>query len=89
MRESFTETANTEYNLFTNNCATAVQEAMIKADVPISESKTTPITTPTTTQIGLVNVTIGYKIEYNISFIPTFAFKSIMKYNPNGQHIEK
>lgn len=40
-------------------------------------------------QIGLVNVAIGYKIEYKISIYPIVAFKSIMESNPNGEHIQK
>lgn len=89
MRESFTETAKTEYNILSNNCATAVQEAMTKAGIPVSEPKATPITAPTSTQIGLVNVAIGYKIEYKISIYPIVAFKSIVESNPNGEHIQK
>lgn len=37
MRETFTQIANTDYNLVSNNCATVVQKTLIEAGLPVSD----------------------------------------------------
>ncbi len=89
MRESFTKTAKTEYNLFTNNCATAVQKAMVDAGIPVSKPTMVPSYIPIPTSFGLVNVLNGYKMKCDFNIVPSNAFESIMKWNSNGSYIQK
>jgi len=90
MRESFSETAETEYDLFNNNCATAVQRAMLDAGIPVSENSIVPTFIPMSTPFGIVDVCNGYKINYDkMKVIPKSAFQSIMKYNPTGAYLQK
>ena len=89
MRNSFSKTAETEYNLFTNNCATAVQKAMVDAGIPVSEPTWVPSSLPMSTPFGIVEVTNGPKMQCEFKVIPTFAFKSIIKFNPGGQLLHK
>lgn len=89
MRNSFTKTAKTEYNLFNNNCATAVQKAMVEAGIPVSEPTMIPSYTPMSTPFGLVNVFNGYQMKCDLKMMPSSAFKSIMQWNPNGSYLQK
>ena len=89
MRNSFTKIAKTTYNLFTNNCATAVQKTMIDAGIPVSEPKYVPSYIPMSTSLGLVEVFNGYKMECHMHFLPSVAFKSIIKWNPGGKYLKK
>lgn len=89
MRNSFTKIAETEYNLFTNNCATAVQKVMIEAGIPVSKPTMEPVTIPMPSSVGLVDVFNGYQMKCDIKMIPTIAFKSIMNWNPAGKYIHK
>lgn len=84
MRNSFSKTAKTEYNLFNNNCATAVQKAMVEAGIPVSDSTMVPSFIPMSTPFGIVDVLNGYKLECDIKMIPSSAFQSIMESNPSG-----
>lgn len=77
MRNSFSKTAKTEYNLFNNNCATAVQKAMIEAGIPVSEPTMVPSYIPMTTPFGIVDVFNGYQMKYDIKMMPSSAFQSI------------
>lgn len=89
MRNSFSKTAKTEYNLFKNNCATAVQKAMIDAGIPVSEPIMIPSCIPMPTPFGIVDVFNGYKMKCDVSIVPSSAFQSIMKWNPKGSYIHK
>lgn len=89
MRNSFSKTAKTEYNLFNNNCATAVQKAMVDAGIPVSEPAIVPSYIPMPTQFGVVDVFNGYQMKCDFNIVPTSAFKSIMHWNPAGQYIQK
>ena len=89
MRNSFSKTAETEYNLFTNNCATAVQKAMVDAGIPVSEPTWVPSSLPLSTPFGIVEVSNGPKMQCEFKVVPTFAFKSIIKFNPGGQLLHK
>ena len=63
MRNSFSKTAKTEYNIRTNNCATAVQKAMVEAGIPVSEPTMVPVNIPITTPFGIIDVFNGYKMK--------------------------
>ena len=89
MRNSFSKTAKTEYNLFNNNCATAVQKAMIDAGIPVSEPTMIPSYIPMPTPFGIVDVFYGYKMKCVVNIVPSSAFQSIMKWNPKGSYIHK
>ncbi|MEZ3520116.1 MAG: hypothetical protein K1V78_01255 [Muribaculaceae bacterium] len=89
MRNSFSKTAETEYNLFDNNCATAVQKAMIDAGIPVSEPTMIPSFIPVQTPFGIIEVFNGYQMNCDINIMPSSAFKSIKKWNPNGNYIQK
>lgn len=89
MRNSFSKTAKTEYDLFNNNCATAVQKAMVDAGIPVSEPTMVPSKIPMTTPFGIVDVFNGYQMKCNIQMIPSSAFQSIIEFNPTGQLLHK
>lgn len=89
MRNDFTKIANTKYNIFNNNCATAVQKVMIDAGIPVSKPTMEPVTIPMPTPGGLVDVFNGYQMKCDIKMIPSSAFKSIMNWNPAGRYIHK
>lgn len=89
MRNDFTKIANTEYNLFNNNCATAVQKVMINAGIPVSKPTVEPTTIPIPTPGGLVDVFNGYQMKCDIKILPSSAFNSIMNWNPTGRYIHK
>lgn len=89
IRNSFTKTAKTEYNLFNNNCATAVQKAMVEAGIPVSEPMMVPSYIPMPTPFGVIDVLNGYQMKCSFYIVPSFAFKSIMHWNPNGQYLHK
>ena len=89
MRNDFTKIAETEYNLFNNNCATAVQKVIIDAGIPVSKPTIGPVTIPMPTPGGLVDVFNGYQMKCDIKMIPISAFKSIMNWNPVGRYIHK
>ena len=89
MRNDFTKIANTEYNLFNNNCATAVQKVMVNAGIPVSKPTMVPTTIPLPTPGGLVDVFNGYQMKCDIKILPSSAFKSIMNWNPSGRYIHK
>ena len=89
MRNSFSKTANTDYNLINNNCATAVQKAMVEAGIPVSEPTMVPSYIPMTTPFGIVDVFNGYQMKCDIKILPSSAFQSIIKYNPSGQLLHK
>ena len=90
MRDTFTEISKTSYNLLNNNCATGVQEVMLKAGLAIS-GESQPVYTPMTTTMGLINVVTDFKISVTnqINTIPSTAFKAIMNVNPNGTYYHK
>lgn len=89
MRNGFSKIAKTEYNLFNNNCTTAVQQVMIDAGIPVSKPTMEPTTIPMPTPTGLVDVFNGYKMKCEINILPIAAFKSIMNWNPTGRYIHK
>lgn len=89
MRNSFSKTAETEYDLFNNNCATAVQKAMVEAGIPVSEPTMVPSYIPMSTQIGVVDVFNGYQMKCDIKMMPSSAFQSIVKFNPSGKLLHK
>ncbi len=89
MRNSFSKTAKTEYDFITNNCATAVQKAMIDADIPVSEPTIVPNYIPMSTPFGIVDVLNGCKMKCDFNIVPSSAFQSIMKWNPKGSYIHK
>lgn len=89
MRNSFSKTAKSEYDLIDNNCATAVQKAMVEAGIPVSEPKLVPSYIPMPTPFGIVDVFNGYQMKCNFYTLPSSAFQSIMKWNPSGNYIQK
>lgn len=90
MRENFTKIANTTYKPITNNCAIAVQQVMIDAGISVSKPNIVPTSTiPMQTPFGMINVINGYQIKYDMHFLPSSAFKSIMEWNPGGQYLHK
>ena len=89
MRNSFSKTAKSEYDLIDNNCATAVQKAMVEAGIPVSEPKILPSYIPMSTPFGLVDVFNGYKLKCDFNIVPSSAFQSIMKWNPTGVYFHK
>ena len=89
MRDSFAKIANTKYNLVNNNCATAVQQVMIDAVIPVSEPTMEPTTIPMSTPFGLVDVFNGYKMKCDMSIIPQIAFESIMEWNRGGEYLHR
>lgn len=89
MRNSFSKTAKSEYNLLNNNCATAVQKAMVEAAIPVSEPTIVTSYTPMSTPFGIVDVFNGYKMNCDFNIVPGSAFKSIMHWNPTGQYVHK
>lgn len=89
MRDSFVKKSKTSYNLFFNNCATAVQQALLDAGIPISEPTRVPYTQVVSTPFGLIEVYQGEKIDYDMYIIPSRAYKSIQLMNPDGVLIRK
>lgn len=89
MRDSFSKTAETEYNLLNNNCATAVQKAMIDAGIPVSKPTMEPSYIPLSTPFGPIDVFNGYQMKCDLNIVPSLAFKSIMNWNPSGTYIQK
>lgn len=89
MRNSFSKTAKSEYDLIDNNCATAVQKAMVDAGIPVSEPKIVPSYPPMSTPFGIVDVVNGYQMKCDFNIVPSLAFKSIMQWNPSGTYIQK
>ncbi|MCM1519831.1 MAG: hypothetical protein NC098_03520 [Lachnoclostridium sp.] len=89
IRNSFSGTAQTSYNPATNNCTTAVQNALIKAGIPVSEPTFKPSFKPTPSSYGIIDVFDGYKIECRTTMWPSIAFESIMQWNPSGTYLHK
>ena len=89
MRNNFIKIAKKEYNLFNNNCATAVQQVMIDAGIPVSKPIMVPTTMPMSTPFGLIDVFNGYQMKCDINILPSSAFQSIIKWNPTGQLLHK
>lgn len=89
MRNSFSKTAKSEYDLFNNNCAMAVQNAMLDAGIPVSENSIVPTYIPILTPFGIVDVCNGYQINYDMNILPSSVFQSIMKWNPIGLYLQK
>ncbi len=89
MRSSFSKAGKSEYDLIDNNCATAVQQAMIEAGIPVSKPTMVESFIPMSTPFGIVNVFNGYKMKCEILITPHSAFRSIMKWNPNGTYLQK
>lgn len=89
MRNSFSKTAKSEYDLFNNNCATAVQKAMVEAGIPVSKPTMVPSYIPMPSQFGIVDVFNGYQMKCDFNIVPGSAFKSIMHWNPTGQYLHK
>lgn len=89
MRDSFSKTAKSEYDVIDNNCATAVQKAMVEAGIPVSEPKIVPSYTPMPTPFGIVDVFNGYQMKCDFFTVPSSAFHSIMKWNPSGTYLQK
>lgn len=89
MKNSFSKTAKSEYDLFNHNCVTAVQKAMVEAGIPVSEPTIVPSYTPMPTPFGIVDVFNGYQMKCDFNIVPGSAFKSIMHWNPTGQYVHK
>lgn len=89
MRNSFSKTAKTEYNLINNNCATAVQKAMVEAGIPVSKPTLAPSFIPMPTPSGIVEVYNGYQMKCDVNIVPSSAFQSIIQWNPTGSYIRK
>ncbi len=86
MRRSFEKTAQTEYKLISNNCATAVQKAMFDAKIPVASSEYCTTVVPANIKLGESSFKV---VTINFRTLPKFAFKSIIKYNPGGKHLKK
>ena len=84
MREEFIKKADTEYNFFTNNCATIVQEVMVKAGIAVSKPEYKVSSTIMSTPFGTVETYNNMQIKCNINIIPSLAFRSIIRWNPTG-----
>ena len=89
MRNEFMEIAHTDYDLFSNNCATTVQRVMVKAGIPVSKPTYKASYKSYSTDFGMIDVYDGEKMECDINILPKCAYKSIKKYNPEGQIIRK
>lgn len=89
IRNSFIKSAEAGYNPVTNNCATAVQKALIDAEIPVSKPSWVPDFIPIPTQFGIVDGFNGYKMNCDIKIMPSSTFKSIIKWNPSGQYLHK
>ncbi len=89
MRDGFKEIAETEYDIVTNNCATAVQQVMVEAGIPVSIPWIKMESKPVHTSVGTAEVVSGVKIKCVIIFVPSLAFKSIVLSNPGGEYLQK
>lgn len=87
MRTCFKEKAQTDYDILTNNCATIVQEVLIKASIPVAEPSCETVST--LTSFGLVNRAEAVLLNSKTTMIPGTAFKSIMRWNPGGIYLHK
>ena len=78
IRETFIGISqNEEYGIFSNNCATAVQRSLGAVGIKTSETK------------RMTDVMIGPSTKEVTPWLPSQAFKAIMKSNPNGTYIRK
>ena len=89
MRNSFSKIAQSEYDIINNNCATAVQQTMVDAGIPVSKPTIVPLYIPMSTPYGIVDVFNGYQIKCDFYTLPSSAFQSIMDWNPTGTYIHK
>jgi len=87
MRNEFNSIVNAhDYKLMTNNCAHAVQKSLLKAGIPVSTKKPQMIHVPANMYYGEGGFSY---MESPYNAIPSAAFKSIMKANPNGVYFKK
>ena len=85
IRKKFIEIANTRYNLFTNNCAHAVQKSMFEAGLPVADPKYVErLTFPSTFKDMSF-----FDWSPNYHMFPGEAFRSIMRLNPGGNLYRK
>ena len=80
MRDTFSNISrNEDYDIITNNCASAVQRSLNMGGIETRSLHTVPGG----------KVFGGYKAIYSNSYIPSEAFKVIKINNPNGKYITK
>ena len=80
MRDTFSNISrNEDYDIITNNCASAVQRSLNMGGIETGSLHTVPGG----------KVFGGYKAIYSNSYIPSEAFKVIKINNPNGKYITK
>ncbi len=84
MIEDFKKVSKMEYNLLTNNCATAVQRVMYNSGVNVSNPPYWTVTNDTYMLNG--QPIYDFRIP-NFTPLPRNAFESIMETNPDGEHI--
>ena len=86
IRETFEHISLKEYHILGNNCATAVQRALIKAGIEVAYPKYETIRVPANHSIG----EDGHElVKHRINHLPSKAFHSIRKLNPKGKMIYK
>jgi RHS repeat-associated protein len=67
--------ANEEYGIISNNCATAVQKSLKAAGIKVTETR---------------KINRGAHSTFEVRpYVPSQAFETIMKNNPNGMYIIK
>lgn len=87
IRQTFVDIVSTEpYSLLNTNCATVVQRSMKKAGISVVNPETKTFRVPDNHSLGLSGFSVT---RPNYNKIPSTAFKSIIKMNPNGKHIFK
>ena len=72
--------ANEDYGIVSNNCATAVQKSLGAVGIDTKQEQRIPANR----SLG----ESGYTVKIN-PFIPSVAFQTIMKNNPQGSYIIK
>ncbi len=72
---TFKQISETTYNLFFNNCATAVQESMAAANIPVDVQRQ--------------NISTADFEPFNLTFLPAAVYNSIVLANPKGRHVYK
>ncbi|MEE0979536.1 MAG: RHS repeat-associated core domain-containing protein, partial [Muribaculaceae bacterium] len=87
MREEFNKLAKTDYNLWSNNCATTVQDVMEKGGLKSPSSINIKVNV-NIQGINLININVDKKIGYRFS-IPFVAYGAIKALNPEGIPLSK
>ena len=85
--ETFTKIADEEYNLFSNNCAHAVQRSLEEGGIKVSQEVSSMFIQ--TSLSGYTSMYVTFPPYRPKRIRPENAFHSIIKQNPNGQLYKK